>query len=185
MTGNNQNTVTVDSERAEPSRKPLDEIVSGFAGVIHRNYPIVCEMFIDPETASDKVALVVSLPAAAQNVTIEVSDNGEAASIKYFWPSAMYEMGVLFGKMLAKKELDLYHPRVLCIKNGLEKCRKRNDEAPEAAIKVVFPIKVQTGGESWSMSGVKKADGTQVLMAEFTGYVKDYNIKTRNVQFEY
>lgn len=163
----------------------MDDITPGFGGIFHKNYPILCESYKDPETANEKVALVVSLPAGAQNVTIELSDNGDTATVKYFWASTMYDMAELYGKMLAKKQIDLHHPRILCIKNGLEKCRKRNDEAPEAAIKVNFPIKVQTGGDSWSMSGVKKQDGTQVLMADFSGFVNDYHAKIRDVQFEY
>ena len=70
------------------------------------------------------------------------------------------------------------------LRNGLEKCRKRNDETPDGTLTVSLPIKVQTGGDTWSMSGVKRKNGTQILIAEFTGYVCGYNHRVRSVTFE-
>lgn len=71
----------------------------------------------------------------------------------------MFDMQDLHRKMLANIQINIHHPRILCIKNGLEKYRQRIDAAPEASIKVTLPI---------------------------TGYVKNYNTKLIDtvVQFD-
>lgn len=162
----------------------LDDSPLGFINAHHRNYPVICEMYKDPETELDKVALVLTLPAGAQNVTLETSDGGDTVTIKYKWVQAMYNMRDLFSKMIAAKQITSYHPRVLCIKKGLEKSRKRMDAAPEGMVRIMLPIRVQTSAETWSYNPVKRDDGTLILMADFTGYVKEYTAKIRDVRFD-
>ena len=150
-------------------------MISGFHHIIHQNYPIICETYKDPENQCEKVAVVITVPAGSQNVKIDISDNGTTATVKYNWSKTMFDMQDLHRKMLANKQINIHHPRILCIKNGLEKYRQRRK--PEASIKVTLPKTVQTASDSWSHSGLKRDDGTQVLIADFTGYVKNYNTK--------
>lgn len=161
-----------------------EPMISGFSHITQRNYPIVCEVYKDPENQCEKVALVIDMPGGAQKVTIQISDDGATATIKYQWCKTMIDMPDLFRKMLAFR--DIHHPRILCIKNGLEKYRQRIDAAPEAMMTICLPIRVQTSSDSWSHVGVKRDDGTQILMADITGYVKNYNTKLINtvVQFD-
>lgn len=65
-------------------------------------------------------------------------------------------MQELFIKMLAQRQINAHHPRILSVKNGLEKCRKRDDDIPDGAVVVDLTMRVQTGGEWWSMAGSEK-----------------------------
>lgn len=146
--------------------------------LVHQNYPILCETYKDPDNHCDKVAIAVSLPSGAQQVKTELDDNGMFAIIKYHWPKIMFDMNDLFKKQFATNQIHPHHPKLLSLKNGLQKNRTRIDMTPESIIKVNLPMKVQTHVTSWSKSGVKRDDGTQVLLADFTCYVKDYNKKS-------
>lgn len=168
----------------ENVEKEAEDLTSGFNNIFFRNYPVICEVYKDPQSELDKVSLVLTLPAGAQNVTIEITDGGDTATIKFKWIQSMYNMRDLFGKMIAAKQITIHHPRILCIKNGLEKYRKRMDLAPEATVKIMLPIKVQTSADSWSYNPLKRDDGTLILLADFTGYVKVYTAKIRDVRFD-
>lgn len=169
---------------ASNNEKPITDSPCGFINIFHHNYPVICEVYKDPESELDKVAMVLTMPAGAQNVTIEISDGGDTATIKYKWIQSMYSMRDLFARMMATRQIAIHHPRVMCIKKGLEKSRKRIDTAPEGLIKITLPITVQTSADSWSQNPVKKDDGTLILMADFTGYVKEYTAKIREVDFD-
>ena len=58
-------------------------------------------------------------------------------------------MDDMFQKQLAANEIHSLHPKIICLKNGLEKVRKRIDSAPESLIRVDLPNKVLTSTESW------------------------------------
>lgn len=58
---------------------------------------------------------------------------------------------------------------MLCFKAGLAQFRKKVDVAPDSIIKVGLPIKVQKAVDSWKKWGVVRDDGTQVLIAVFSG----------------
>lgn len=152
-------------------------VTSAVQQISHQNYPIVCEVYQDPDNQCEKLSLVVSLPAGASNVKVETTDDGETAIVKYQWSKTMIDMGDLYQKLLANRQIGLHHPRILSIKNGLGKNRQRID-APDGLMKITLPIKVQTGIDSWSKFGVKRDDGTQILVVDFTGFVKSTNKKT-------
>lgn len=159
---------------------------SGFDDIVHQNYPVICEKYKDPSNQCEKLALVMQLPSGASNVKIELSDDGVSAIITYQWARSMFNMESLYQKQLTSQQLHIHHPKILCIKNGLQKYRQRIDIAPEAVVKVNLPIKVQTSRESWTKSGVKCEDGSHVLLADFTGFIKNYNTKVADsaVEFE-
>ncbi len=95
-------------------------------------------------------------------------------------------MEQLFKTQLAAKTLDLSHPKIMCLKSGLVKTRKRIESTPEVLMKIDLPIKVQTAATSWSHHGVKRDDGTMAVVAEFDGFVKEYTKKLSDstVKFE-
>lgn len=137
----------------------------------------MCEVYKDPENQCDKVSVVITMPAGAQNVTVQISEDGLSATIKYKWSETMYDMSDLYAKMLAAGTVTLHHPKILMINAGLEKYRNRIDAAPESAIKINFPIKVQTSAGSWTKFGVRRDNGTQIMVVDLTGFVKSYNTK--------
>lgn len=108
---------------------------------------------------------------------LELSDDGTMVMIKYQWAKAMFDMEDLFKKQLASNHITILHPKVLCLKNALSENRQRIDMAPEAIVKINLPTKVQTASGSWQKSGIKREDGTEVVIGDFTGYIKNYNKK--------
>lgn len=156
------------------------------SGSAHHNYPMLCDIFKDPETQFEKVILAVCLPGGISNVTMEISDDGLTVEIKYNWPDCLFDMQDLFKKQLSSKKIYIHHPMVTCLKSSLENVRTRIDAAPEASAVITLPIKVQSTPESWVKWGIMRENGTQVIVATFTGYIKNYNkkISDSTVTFE-
>lgn len=168
-------------EKANPNQSVGDGFATtsqtGFSKLTFTNYPVLCETFADPVTLNQKVIMVVNLPAGSTHTDIELSDDGSSAIVKCSWSNTIFKMEELFRSQLAAKTLDLLHPKIMCLKNGLAKSRRRIDAIPDTFIKVELPLKVQTAATSWSHFGVKREDGTLVVVAEFEGFVKEYTKK--------
>lgn len=145
------------------------DLQSHSSTTVHQNYPYICETYKNPETRLDVVLLMVNLPGGALNT------EGTVVTIKYNWPKAMYNVNDLFKNFVAAGDFAIIHPKVLAVGNALEKCRASIDSAPEGAIVITLPMKVQTGLNTWSKFGISRNDGTQIVMMEFMGYVKDYH----------
>lgn len=125
----------------------------------------------------DMVILVVCVPGGAKDVKMELNDEGVMATIKYKWSNVVCNMEDLFKKPLATSHVTIHHPKILCIKAALQNFTNEIDNVPESEIQVRLPIRVQTTPESWTKRGVSRDDGSQIVIAEFLGYVKDYNTK--------
>lgn len=151
----------------------FDASLAGMS-TIHQNYPSVITRYICPETETEKVLLAATVPAGAQNLKVELHEDGVGVSIKYSWPKLMYNTNDLFRKKLQTQGYHAYHPMILSFKNSLENVRKKIDVAPDGLMKFILPVKVQTGIGSWEKWGAKRDDGSHVLMAAFSCYVKDY-----------
>lgn len=136
---------------------------------------MLCETYKDPDNGLDMVHLVVLLPGGAKDPKLELNKDGTEVLIKYSWPKTMFTMEDLFQRPLAQKTVKIHHPSILSLKNGLEKARERIDVAPTSEIRICLPIKVQTGIQNYKISGATRNDGSQIIVANFTGYVKDYN----------
>lgn len=158
----------------------VESMTTGGISNIHHNYPVLVDLFKDPDNQFEKVVLAVLLPSGVQNPRVELSDDGLTAFVKYAWPKTMYNMEDMFKKQLTTG-ITIHHPKILCFKNALEKVRKRVDMCPEAVIKVNLPIKVQTAIDSW-FKGIHREDGTNIAFAEFKGYIKEYNKKINDSQ---
>lgn len=142
------------------------------------NFPYILEEFKDPEDQSLKLILAITVPGGSQFPSMELNEAGDRVTVRYKWNKYMYEADKLFGKQINAKTLSRVHPKVLAIRSGLEKNRGHIDKTPEGFIQVNLPFKVQTGLQSWSKNGVKGDNGEQIIIAEFTGYVKSYNKAT-------
>lgn len=162
-----------------------EAIESGFSKISHHNYPVVCETYKNPGDQCDKVTAMIIMPGGTQNVSVNISEDDLSANIKYKWSKTMYDMEDVYSKMLAANTITLHHPRILAINTGLTKYRSRIDEAPESCIKIDFPIKVQTSAGSWSKFGVRRGDGTQIMVLDLTGFVKSYNTKISDSVVEF
>lgn len=143
-------------------------------GATNHNYPVIIKQYTCPTTETEKVLLVAALPGGAQNLQVELHEDGIGVSIKYSWPKVMYNVSDLFRKKLEIEGYHEYHPMILCYKNGLEQFRKRIDVPPAGLIKVALPVRVQTAIGSWEKWGAKREDGSQVVLASFSCFVKDY-----------
>lgn len=156
------------------------DLPSYSSNVVHQNFPYICETYKNPETRLDVVLLMIDLPGGAHSITPELNTEGTAVTIKYSWPKTMYDVNDLFKNFVAAGDFAIIHPKVLAVGNALEKCRANIDSAPEGAILITLPIKVQTGLNTWSKFGIVRKDGMQVVMFEFMGYVKDYHKTKQN-----
>lgn len=152
--------------------------VAGCITNIHQNYPILCNVYKDPENQFENVVLAVSLPGGAYEPRVELSADGMIALIKYGWPNSMFNIEDIFKKELDSNRINEFHPKILSFKNALEHVRDRVDARPEGLIKVNLPIKVQTAVDTWSKGGLKREDGTYVAFAQFKGFIKEYNKKS-------
>ena len=86
-------------------------------------------------------------------------------------------MNDLFAYWVKKKSLELYHPKVVALQAELEKFREKVDEAPKGVIEISIPITVQTDTATWTKDGIKRDDGSLVLMVELQAYQKTYTVK--------
>lgn len=166
------------ADGAKASDEKKDAIDSPSKPVVqldHQNFPFVCETYKDPSSRMDVVLVMVNLPGGAQNVQIELNNDGTILTMTYNWAKAWYNATNLFSKFVTAKELTMHHPKVLAVENALEKCRLRMDSAPESTMTIKLPIKVQTAPETWKKNGIARDDGMQIVMVEFIGYVKDYH----------
>lgn len=171
---NTQETRDVNEDEIPRGSSARCEVVIDLVGSTQHNYPMVMKQFACPETQTDKVLLVVALPGGAQDVRVVLQDDGIGVSIKYTWPKVTYNENDLFRKKLQAQGFHQYHPMILCYQSGLEQVRNKIDAAPEGLIKVVLPVKVQTAIGSWEKWGAKREDGSHVLLAVFSCFVKDY-----------
>lgn len=142
-----------------------------------QNYPAVCETYKDPDTRIMKVLVAVNLPGGARHVKFEVNEDGYSMTLKFNWSKTWCNMEDLFKAALDDKEISLHHAKVDAMKSALEKCRPRIDASRETVITVKLPIQVQTTPGTYSRIGIVRDDGLLVFMAEFCGYVKEFNKK--------
>jgi len=96
----------------------------------------------------------------------------------------MYDAKDLFKKQIGTAGITEYHPKILAFNSGLEKVRKKIDEAPQGCARVKLPIKVRTEIDSYSVTGVRK-DGTLLISAEFSGFMKEYSKKLMDSQVKF
>lgn len=152
---------------------------------VHQNYPILCNVYKDPDNQFEKVVLIAMLPGGSTNSRIELSDDGLIAYVKYSWSRTMIRMEDLFKRQLDNNEITTHHPKILCIQDALENVRHRRDLCPESVIKVNLPIRVQTAIDSWTKGGLKRPDGTDIAYGEFKGFIKEYNKTLNDTQLVY
>lgn len=149
------------------------------------NYPVVITQYVCPETENEKVLIVVSLPGGATDPDIALQDDGFWVLVKYTWSKTLFTVRDLFKPQLDDGEFQEYHPMPTAYKNGLYKVRKRIDLAPNGLIKVFLPIKVQTTASSYKIWGIKRPDGTNIALATFTGFTKEYVTKAADQKIKY
>ncbi|KAJ6639446.1 hypothetical protein Bhyg_12191 [Pseudolycoriella hygida] len=148
-------------------RKVDDNAPRGYdTKLMQQNYPVICEQFKDPETEINKVLLVALLPGGATNIKVELHERGLVET--------MFNANDLFKRQLQENGFQIYHPMVLSFKAGLKKARKRVNARPESTMKVELPLEVQTSEDSWKRWGESRADGSQILLVEFSSQITDY-----------
>lgn len=141
----------------------------------HSIYPCICEKYMDPDTEIDRVYVSLNLPGGAECAQLSLNNNGTHAVVTYNWPKAMYTMDEQFKTDATVEQK--FHPKVIAVKKGLQKVRANIDAAPKGTITIKLPIKVQTHTSSWTKRGISKIDGSQMIIGDFQGITKDYNIK--------
>lgn len=173
--GENRQQDQVGGDESGTSSDSLPSLLQPAVQLDHHNFPFVCEMYKDPVTRLDVVLIMVNLPGGAQNVGVELNNDGTVVTIKYNWAKAWYNVKDLFKKFVAAKETTMVHPMVLAVEEALEKCRSHIDSAPESTMVIKLPMKVQTDPFTWKKNGIAREDGMQIVMVEFVGYVKEYH----------
>lgn len=165
-----------EAKDTDNSSGPSIKFESTFDGVatVHLNYPTIIKIYTCPETHTEKVLVVASLPGGVQGVKVELHEDGVGVSIKYSWPKPMYNVDDLFRKKLQIPGFNEYHPMILGFQSGLEQVRKKIDLAPEGLVRLVLPRKVQTAIVSWEKWGAKREDGSHIILAVFSCFTKDY-----------
>lgn len=59
---------------------------------VNQNYPILWNVYKDPDNQFEKVVLAVLLPSGAKNVRLALSRDGMVAFENYAWPKTMFTM---------------------------------------------------------------------------------------------
>jgi len=145
--------------------------------VTHENQPVIVTVFKDPISQNDRVLALVTLPSGAKDVQFNLSPDGRSAIVDYEWPKALYTMDDLFRRWIDKKELQIYHPKIIAVQSELEKFRDTVDQAPRGSIHISLPIEVQTATSTWSKTGIKRTDGVMMLLVELMAHQKAYTVK--------
>lgn len=63
--------------------------------------------------------MVVTLPGGAQNLNVELQDDGYWVLIEYSWPKTMFNVKDLFKYQLDAGQFQVYHPMLTCFIAGL------------------------------------------------------------------
>ena len=69
------------------------------------------------------------------------------------------------------------HPRILALKEELEKNRRTIDQIPQGVIEFILPIAVQKAIGSFTFHGVKNSDGTRILIPDLMAFQDSYTVK--------
>lgn len=168
-----------------PMDSNTDFLSAGLDKSIKLNYPVVVSQYVCPETENEKVLMVVALPGGATDPDIALQDDGFWVYVKYTWSKTLFDVRDLFKPQLDNGEFQDYHPLPTSYKTALSNVRKRIDLAPSGLIKVFLPIKVQTTQSSYKIWGIKRPDGTNLALANFTGSTKEYVNKAADQKLKY
>lgn len=68
--------------------------------VSFENYPAIVTKFKNPLDQSARVLLAVTLPSGAENVTVDIVDDGDAVTIAFDWCKELYKPELLFATEL-------------------------------------------------------------------------------------
>lgn len=149
------------------------------------NYPAMLEVYKNPKNSNSNVHLAVVLPSGSTNAILKLSPEGDSVTIKFQWSKTLFNMDELFRKQLQSKELTLCYPRVTSFLDGLSKCRIKIDDAPECAMHIKLPIKVQVSPESWNKWGLQSTDGSTIIAANFQGIVTNYMVTSAEEKVDF
>lgn len=175
---------TENSRNEEISHDETEEntsiLLNGSGGCMHKNYPFICERFVDPDTNTEMVYMAVNMPSGAKDVQLNVVNDGTHVNLTYTWTKPMFLVEELFKAELTKEKK--YHPKIMAAKSGLEKNRARIDATPTGCITIPLPIKVQSAASSFVKKDIQYSnDGTLIITAEFQGFIKDYGVRKDEV----
>ena len=152
--------------------------------IVHHNQPVLMEVYLDPDTNSEMLIILASLPGGVTHVEFSLVGSGPGSStarITYNWPKISFNMEAVFAKKIASG-MPSCHPKIVALKNGLKATRSCIDEIPQGVIELTLPIPVLTNADSIFRSGGKKEDGSMLLIVELTAYQTAYTVKKEDTK---
>lgn len=154
-----------------------------------KNEPYMMTVYSDPDTMNDRVMIIVNLPSGCSNVKFSVNEDGKMATVKYSWPTAMFNPNILFKKFISNKTLSVFHPKVVAVAKELENRRNSVNEIPQGSIEILLPFQVQTEISSIEKVGVKSEDTlgqtSLVLIIELKSFQKKYSLSISTIKIGY
>lgn len=97
----------------------------------------------------------------------------------------MYDFVDMFRDSLKFWDMKMYHPKIVALQKDLEHVRDSADSIPTTSILLDLPIPVQTDSTSIIRRGIKRDDGTHVILVELMGLQKKYAIKESDSLIEF
>lgn len=147
------------------------------------NQPILKSIYKKQGSLDEVVILLVPIYSGARNIKFSVSENGLVATIKYDWPSALYNMVKLFEHDIKNGSLFLENPKIIAIEEDLSNYRSTTNEIPSFKIEVILPCQVETNPNSHFVKGYLDNDGTRIVRIELPVMKKEYSRNEKVISF--
>ncbi|KAJ6647637.1 hypothetical protein Bhyg_03104 [Pseudolycoriella hygida] len=144
--------------------------------IVFRNAPYVTWVYVDHTRKCEIVCVAVAAISGSRKVNFCLLEDNITLNITYIWPSAIYSPEELFRSKLnpvGEHRWTMDHPKIHSFKSRLIECGLTSRSLPEALIVIKLPMKVQRESHTYKRSGVKTADGGNIVMLEFESFQKE------------
>ena len=177
----NNNTGESSSKRIKLDNEEEPPVVDGDSYVVHHNQPVQVSEYRDPETQQEKVIIIAALLGGVSDAEFSLVGDGPGtrlAKIEYSWPATCVEIENIFVKEISQG-LPSCHPKIVALKQDLERTRDSIDDIPRGSIDITLPISVQTVSSSISIQGKKNKEGVMLMVVELMAFESRYTVKQK------
>lgn len=120
----------------------------------------------------DFVCIAVVIISGSRNINFTISEDGMQVTIKYTWPTAIYNAVQLFEKAkVGDKKISIQHPKVHSFVSNALQSGVTDNSNPQAEIIVDLPQKVQRNTTSLKKEAININD-TKIILLELSAYQK-------------
>lgn len=164
---------------SKPKKRPLEQKQES-CDIIFKNAPYVTWVYTDHAKKCEIVCVAVVAISGSRKVDFFLSEDNVTLNVTYIWPSVIYSPEELFRSKLnaeGENRWTIDHPKIHAFKSRLIECGLTSRSLPESSIVIKLPMRVQREAHTYKRSGVKAADGGNIVMLEFEAFQKEQIIE--------